>query len=232
MHGLLPGQRIRGSSPRAGFSPIATARHHLMIAGGIGITPFLSHLKAARLWGRPATLLYGVSGSGPVPHRNEIETLTEGRARIVHGREALRAASDDLLRCQPFGTHLYVCGPQGLMDEMSERAHSLGWPEARCHLERFGGIALDPGQAFAVRLRRSNRLIEVPSGTSLPEALEANGLSWPSMCRQGVCGECRMEEAEGTILHRDLVLSPDERAQNTCLMPCVSRADGVLTLDI
>ena len=232
MHGLAVGQRLRASSPRSAFAPIANARAHLMIAGGIGITPFLSHLEAARNLGRRVELLYGVGGDRPAPFQQKLEELTDGQVEIVRGRDAVRARRDALLRRQPMGTHLYVCGPRGLIDETLRKAHEFGWPSARCHAERFGGFALDEGEPFVVRLRRSERTIKIPSGVSLLEALEAEGLTWPSMCREGVCGECRMEGVQGAIRHRDLVLSPAERAEGGCLMPCVSRADGVLIVDL
>jgi ferredoxin-NADP reductase len=232
MHHASPGDRLRCSFPKSAFAPVATARHHLIIAGGIGITPFLSHLRAARLWGRKATLIYGVGADGPVPYRRAIEELTGGNLCLTRDRAALLRAMENALQAQPIGTHLYVCGPGGLIDASLEMAHRLGWPDERCHVERFTGLELDDGAPFTVRLKRSNRSVEVPSGTSLLDALAAAGIEWPSMCRRGVCGECRMEGAEGSILHRDLVLTPAERTETTCLMPCVSRAEGVLILDL
>lgn len=232
MHRASPRDRLRCSFPKSAFAPVASARHHLMIAGGIGITPFMSHLHAARLWGRKATLIYGVGVDGPVPYRNVVEELTGGNLCLAWGRVALLQALDAALRTQPIGTHLYVCGPAGLIDASLEMARRLGWPDERCHVERFAGLELDDGAPFTVHLKRANRSIDVPSGTSLLDALAAAGIAWPSMCRRGVCGECRMEGAEGSIFHRDLVLTPAERAETTCLMPCVSRAEGVLTLDL
>ena len=232
MHRASPGDRLRCSFPRSAFAPVATARHHLLIGGGIGITPLLSHLRAARLWGRKATLIYGVGADGPVPYRHALVELTGGNLCIARDRVSLLRTMERALQTQPIGTHFYVCGPGGLIDASLEAAHRLGWPDERCHVERFAGLELDHGAPFTVRLKRSNRSLEVPSGTSLLDALATAGIAWPSMCRRGVCGECRMEHAEGRILHRDLVLTPAERAETTCLMPCVSRAEGVLILDL
>ena len=58
VHRLLVGETVRAAAPRSAFAPVATARRHLLIAGGIGITPMLSHLRAALDWGRHAELLY------------------------------------------------------------------------------------------------------------------------------------------------------------------------------
>jgi ferredoxin-NADP reductase len=230
MHALQPGQILQCDPPRSAFPPIATARHHLLIAGGIGITPFLSHLRAARRWGRSVTLLY--AAGGPVPFAAALADLTGPDLQILSNRTAMQQAMQAALGRQPLGTHLYVCGPPGLMQTTLDLARALGWPEERCHAERFAGVATADGAPFTVHLRRSGRTLDVPSGRSLLEALEEAGLPWPAMCRQGVCGECRMDGAHGTLLHRDFVLSAAERAAQSGLMPCVSRAEGLLTLDL
>ncbi|GBQ31239.1 PDR/VanB family oxidoreductase [Gluconacetobacter azotocaptans] len=232
LHGVRPGQVLRCGRPRDAFAPVATARHHLLIAGGIGITPFLSHLWAARRWGRRVSVLYAVGAGAPVPHHAELTALAGDGLRILRGRAAMQAAMDQALRTQALGTHLYVCGPDGLMDSALALARGHGWPDERCHAERFGGVDAAEGAPFTVRLRRTGRDIAVAADASLLDALAAAGVEWPAMCRRGVCGECRMDNAAGTILHRDLVLSPAERAAQSCLMPCVSRAEGVLSLDL
>ena len=43
-----------------------------------------------------------------------------------------------LIRRQPEGTHLYTCGPPGLMDAAINAAEALGWPPESIHVERFG----------------------------------------------------------------------------------------------
>ncbi len=230
MHALRVGDRLACGLPRSAFAPVASARHHLMIAGGIGITPFLSHLRAARRWGRSASLLFAVREGAPVPHAAELDALC-GDLRVLRGRAAMTAAVEAALVDQPLGTHLYVCGPEAMIDDVLERAARAGWPAERCHAERFGAV-LPPGAPFEAILRRTGRRIAVPAEASLLDAVEAAGIPWPSLCRQGVCGECRMEGVEGTILHRDHYLSPAEREAGNCLMPCVSRGAGLITLDL
>ena len=230
MHALRPGRTLHCAMPRSAFPPIVTARHHLLIAGGIGITPLLSHLRAAQRWGRSVTLLYAAGDQ--VPFGDVLAQLAGPALQILSNRRAMRQAMEFALSRQPLGTHLYVCGPVGLMRDAFALAQAFGWPEERCHAERFIGMEVAVGAPFTVRLRRSDRTIDVPSSLSLLAALAAAGVPVPAMCRQGVCGECRMDGVEGTLLHHDFVLSAAERAGQTCLMPCVSRAEGVLTLDL
>ncbi|GAA3193513.1 PDR/VanB family oxidoreductase [Actinocorallia longicatena] len=223
MHRLEPGDPVEVSAPRSRFAPVAGARRHLLVAGGIGVTPMLSHARAAVRWDRPFLLLYGYR-PGHAAHLPELRELCGDRLlEYPGGREDFAAALTAALRCQPLGTHVYVCGPGSLIGFVLEQAAEAGWPPERVHVERFAAEEAGPGVPFDVRLR-SGRRVPVPSGVSLLEALERAGITLPSMCRQGVCGECRTGLLAGRALHRDLYLTAEERS--TAIMPCVSRADA------
>ena len=155
-----------------------------------------------------------------------VKELAPHAELFTDGPEAFLAGLEKALVDQPLGTHLYVCGPGPMIDAVVAAATDTGWPASRIHLERFGLDALDPGEPFSVTLTRTGTTVEVPSGTSLLEALEGAGVTVPNLCRQGVCGECRVPVQSGTPLHRDLFLSDDERASGNALMACVSRCDG------
>ena len=76
-------------------------------------------------------------------------------------------------------------------------------------------------------------LVPVGPGVSLLDALLAKGIDVANLCRQGICGECRMPVRGGRIDHRDHYLSDDERAAGDSVMACVSRAAGdLLELEI
>jgi ferredoxin len=145
-------------------------------------------------------------------------------ARIYTRRADFLAVLADVLSTQPFGTHLYVCGPAAFIDDVVAAAVEHGWPQSRIHFERFGVGALDPGEPFIVKLANSGTTITVDSGVSLLEALKANGLDVPNMCRQGVCGECRLTVSGGEIEHRDTYLTDADKAAGDAIMACVSRA--------
>ncbi len=229
---LHPGAVVTASVPRSAFAPVLTARHHLLVAGGIGITAMLSHVRAALQWNRSFTLLYSYR-PGHGAHVQELRRLCEQRLQEVHGRAATRRHLQEALAGQPLGTHVYTCGPSALIDTVQQCALAAGWPAERVHAERFAVDELPPGRPFTARLTSSGRAIDVPSGTSLLEALEAGGVAVPNRCRQGVCGECRLTVRSGRIEHRDLYLSAEERAANDSIMACVSRsADESVEIDL
>lgn len=228
---LSVGDTLAVAPPRSAFAPQAKAIKHVLVAGGIGVTPIVSHLRSARRWGHPVQVLYTFR-PGRGAHVAEIEELAGTDAELFTAPEQFMDRLDVVLRSQPMGTHLYVCGPAAMIDTVVDAARERGWPDSRVHFERFGAAALDPGDPFSVRLTRSQRSIEVPSGTSLLEALERHGIAVPNRCRQGVCGECRIEVCGGQPVHRDLYLSDDEKKAGDAVMPCVSRAPKGTTLEV
>lgn len=228
---LEVGATVTVGLPRSAFAPIARARKHLLIAGGIGITPMVSHLRAAVRWRRDVQLLY-VFRDSSAAHLEDVTRLAGRRAELFTDRRSFADRLAQALRSQPLGTHLYVCGPSSMIDAVVDAATGAGWPESRVHFERFGVDALDPGDPFRVELTASGRTVDVPAGTSMLEALENEGVAVPNLCRQGVCGECRIPLAGGTPVHRDLFLSTEEKNAGDAIMPCVSRANAASTLEV
>ncbi|KWX69074.1 PDR/VanB family oxidoreductase [Mycobacterium sp. NAZ190054] len=219
------GDTINARLPRSAFPPVARARRHLLIAGGIGVTPIVSHLRAARAWGRETQVLYTFR-DGYAAHLDDIRELAPDAELISGGPGVFMVRLRQVLTQQPLGTHLYVCGPGPMIDAVVAAAGDAGWPASRVHLERFAMDAPAPGDPFTVTLTKTGTKLEVPSGTSLLEALDDAGVSVPNLCRQGVCGECRIPVESGTPLHRDMFLSDDEKRTGATMMACVSRCSG------
>ncbi|QVI29959.1 Ferredoxin-NADP reductase [Mycolicibacterium neoaurum] len=218
------GDTVIASLPRSAFAPVLRARKHLLVAAGIGITPMVSHLRSARVWGRHTELLY-VHRPGRAVHVDTVTRLADD-VSIHTGRAGFDTALRTALAGQPFGAHLYVCGPVAFIADVTATAVGLGWPDSRIHLEHFGSAALDPGEPFTARITSTGEQFIVESGVSLLEALERRGFDVPNLCRKGVCGECRIPVAGGAITHRDLFLGDEDKQAGDTLMACVSRGDG------
>ncbi|MFD1815829.1 PDR/VanB family oxidoreductase [Rhodococcus gannanensis] len=225
IHDLAAGDAVEISRPRSAFAPVLTARHHLLVAGGIGVTPILSHVRAAAAWGRSFEVHYTFR-PGDGPHLDELRELCGDQLHCHHTPDEFWAALAPTLLDSPLGTHLYACGPGVLIDDLVARAGAAGWPDTRIHYEHFGVGELDAGEPFTLGLRRSGIDVEVPSGVSALDALERSGVAVPNLCRQGVCGECRTAVVGGSPVHRDLYLTESEKESGGHFMPCVSRADG------
>lgn len=220
------GMVLRIGSPVNLFGLNLMARKHLMIAGGIGITPFLAQLRELDRLGAAWELHYAVRS------RDELAALPMLPPGVhVHvSDEGSRMDLAELLSAQPLGTHLYVCASDRMIQTVLDSAQSLGWPKDALHSEEF--LAPAPGEPFEVFCARSHKTLTVGAHESLLEALENAGIDAPWLCRGGACGQCETDviACDGTIEHHDHWLEPGERDRK--IMPCVSRFRGqLLTID-
>ena len=235
---LAVGARIEVGEPRMLFGLEPNATSHVFIAGGIGITPILSMIRWCEAQGQAWTLLYCVRSRARAAYAWEL--ARHGAKVRLHVDEEAGAAVDlpGWLAAQAPGTHVYCCGPSGLMDAVAASAAQVGIPGAATHFERFTADKpahdrTPPARSFTVRLKRAGLEIQVGPEQSLLEALEASKLCVPSACREGLCRSCELSLLEGEADHRDFVLSEEERAAQRCILPCVSRArSAALVIDL
>lgn len=212
------------------FAPVRGARHHLMIAGGIGITPFLSYLQDVGVRQTGATLHVCCRESEKTVFQSLLPADADARFYWDADGHQLDVAA--LLAQQPVGTHLYVCGPSDLNDAVIRAAEVAGWPASQVHTEHFGGASAG-GSAFEAVLKQSGLRLRVAEDESLLEAIERAGVAAPCLCRGGACGVCVTPVIEGDPEHHDHYLSADEKAAGRLIMPCVSRARSPqLVLDL
>ncbi|MCM2331565.1 MAG: PDR/VanB family oxidoreductase [Pseudomonas sagittaria] len=229
------GDRLQLSPPANLFALHSQARHHLLIAGGIGITPFLAQVAELERRGASFALHYACRGGLTDAYRGELAARLGERFQAYDASAGERLELAALLAAQPLGSHVYVCGPQRLIEGVRAAAASLGWPAGRVHWEAFAAAepgAAASGEPFVAVLANSGRRIAVPAEASLLEALEEAGVEVPSLCRGGVCGQCATRYLAGEVEHRDGFLAETERADQ--LMPCVSRGrcGSALLLDL
>jgi ferredoxin-NADP reductase len=208
-------------------------RKHVLFAGGIGITPFMSMMEDLHGGEAPYELHYSVRSP---EHAAFVDRLVErhgSRIHVYHDSEDQRIDFKGLLTSQPLGTHIYVCGPAGMIEGVINGAREAGWSNSHVHWEQFSAPPV--GAPFEVTLAKSGKTVAVDPDQSLLEAIEAAGVDAPYLCRGGVCGECKtgVTACEGEILHHDDYLSAEEKASGKFIMPCVSRAIGKsLVLDL
>lgn len=217
---VRPGDTLGLLKPANLFMLDRFACKHLLIAGGIGITPFHSMLHDLRRLDADHELHYCVRGIEHAAFWNRITQESNRRALLYTGDKRLDIAA--LLDRQPAGTHVYVCGPRRLIESVKAAAAALGWSLSHVHYEEFTHAA--GGAPFDVTLARSGRTIHVSGEQTMLEALEDANLEPTSMCRGGVCGACETTLVEGQVEHRDHVLTPAEKAGMRSMMICVSRA--------
>jgi vanillate O-demethylase ferredoxin subunit len=229
MHALREGQTLRIGGPRNHFALAAGAAHHLLLAGGIGITPLLCMAERLIEAGDSFELHYSTRSAVRAAFAERIRTSSfADRANLYHddGPAAQRLDIEAVLAAQPEGTHLYVCGPKGFMDAVLVAGRAAGWHEPRLHREYFAGAPLDTtgDGAFEVQVASSGAVIRVAPEQSIVAALSAAGVQVPVSCEQGVCGTCLTRVIDGVPDHRDLYLTDEEHARGDQMTLCCSRA--------
>lgn len=223
---VVPGMEMTLSYPVNLFPLDNRAKKHLMIAGGIGITPFLAQIAQITHFGGKFELHYSARSPALGAYMDRLTAAHPDRVHCYFDDRKQMIDLGKVLENQPIGTHLYVCGPKGMINWVLATAESMGWPKQALHHEEF--LAPGTGLPFQVELAASGKTITVGTTQSLLEAMEAAGVDAPYLCRGGACGQCEttVHECDGTILHRDHWLSPEEQASNQKIMPCVSRFEG------
>ncbi|SNV23822.1 oxidoreductase [Rhodococcus rhodochrous] len=227
VHTLRPGIRVGYRPPRNLF-PLVEAEHHLLVAGGIGITPLLAMARMLTARGASWSLLYGGRSRASMAFVDEVRTL--GPDVVVVPQDEL--GHPDLagaLAAAPAGTAVYCCGPEPLL-RAAEEATRAALGEEAFHYERFGAapvdpdVAADPDEAFEVELRRSGVVLPVPAGRSLLDVVREVDPDVAFSCEDGFCGSCETKVLEGVPEHRDSVLTKAERESGTTMMICVGRS--------
>lgn len=237
VHDLKEGDTVFIGMPRNQFE-LADDGSSVLVAGGIGITPILSMAHSLVAAGRPFTLHYAARTRPRTAFKARLDEPCFAPFVSYYWSEEADSRKMDLgqlLSAPAADAHLYVCGPRSFMDAAIQAAKQEGWPEERIHYEFFAGDAmrLDSDGAFSVKLASSGRTIKIAADKSVVEALAEAGVEIPTSCEQGICGTCLTGVLGGEPDHRDVFLTPEERALNDKFLPCCSRSkSSLLVLDL
>ncbi len=229
MHNLQTGDRLQAAPPKNDFPLADHDGPALLLAGGIGITPLISHACALKAASRPYSFHYSARSRDVMAFGDRLADLHQDRlTRWYDATAPLDLAA--LLGAVDPATYLYICGPKGMI-EAAKAAAPL--PEDQIHFELFTNAATESGDgAFEVEIA-DGRVFTIPPGQTIIEALEAEGVDLIYDCQRGDCGICQTDVIQGEPDHRDVVLSQSERDGGKVMQICVSRAKSArLVLDI
>lgn len=212
--------------PHNEFAIHDLATKHLLIAGGIGITPLMSMAEQLAERSADFELHYAVRSKDRAAFHDVLRDRYSENLYTYQSSLGQRIQLNELVANQPLGTHLYVCGPERMIDDVIEIARLAGWPEENLHWEKF--VSPPPGDPFNVTLAESDLQVHVGPEDSVLEAVEDAGVEPDFGCRGGVCGRCETTvlKADGKILHEDEFLTDEERQSGERMMICMSRFKG------
>ncbi|HWL19921.1 MAG TPA: 2Fe-2S iron-sulfur cluster-binding protein [Bradyrhizobium sp.] len=236
MHQMLnPGAPVVISQPRNHFPIAAGQGRHLLLAGGIGVTPLIAMGHELSRSSRPFELYYKARTRAQAAFISELKTVPwHGRVHF-HFSDEDRLDISTVLAGYAEGDHVYTCGPAAFMDAVFEAATALGWPEDALRREYFSvpDDAEWENHDFEIEIASTSQIIPVPANEKVTEALKQAGISIDVKCSDGLCGVCSTRYLSGDVEHRDYVLSRSQRDERMIL--CCSRAKapgGRIRLDL
>ena len=238
------GDILTVTGPQNNFPLSKTAKKHLLIAGGIGITPLLAMGHRLRQNQDDYHLHYCTKAAQDTAFLDEVKDVFAGRVTFHHdgGDPSKGIKLNEVLKTQEPGTHLYICGPAGLLN--AAREASKHWAEGTVHFELFSSqrtaeqiaqaqaVAANDG-SFQVELAKTGLTLTIPPNRSILQVLWDNNVEVLYACEEGWCGNCKVKYLAGNVEHRDEYLSESERKDH--LQVCISRAapgETKLVLDL
>ncbi|MGQ9653948.1 MAG: FAD-binding oxidoreductase [Thermodesulfobacteriota bacterium] len=206
------------------YNPLFHDPAMVLIAGGSGITPFMSMIREIAECGldRTVHLVYGSRDLKDVIFHQALQDISRRFSNIRYtpvieeppvGYQGYRGLiTGDLLKevlGELSAKTYYLCGHQGMYDLCIPALEKLGVPRRKIRKEAFGApldVWEDPAwprgvmreAVFDIRLNHRQR-IKAVAGESLLVALEKAGVVVPSLCRAGQCSMCRVKLLSGKV---------------------------------
>ena len=211
------------------YDPIRDAKHVVALAGGSGITPFVSMAKAIAHGDLDfdLTILYGSVDEKDIVLRRDLDACVGEKVHVVHvlsgdnpkwKGETGFITAELIQKYSAEDTTYYVCGPQAMQSFVLGELAKLNVPARRiriellaqdsCDITKFEGFPKKlKDKTFQLTVVRGNTETVIPAKAteSLVIALERAGLYIHTACRAGACGHCRMKVLEGTYFVRPTV---------------------------
>ncbi|QOL79521.1 PDR/VanB family oxidoreductase [Pseudooceanicola spongiae] len=226
------GAELRITGPRNHFGLVEADKTYLF-GGGIGVTPMLAMAHELHAKGAPFELHYCTRSADRTAFDDVLSTAPFADSIHLHHDDADSKFSAEALPDAAPGTHLYICGPEGFMSWLIGEAEARGHATNHIHREYFSADVDITGDTFEVEARASGLTVTVGEGESIVTALARVGVSVEVKCEEGICGTCLTDVIEGEPDHRDHFLTDDEKADNSEMCLCCSRANSArLVLDI
>lgn len=205
------------------YQPVFHSKRSLFLAGGSGITPFMSMLREIIDAGldREVILLYGCRNVENALFHEELSGYAAEHPNFTYhlvlsdsaegwsGEQGFIDAARIARLVPDFSERTcYICGPQVMNDFCKSELLGMGVPLKKIRREMFGAqrdITKEPGWPVDLtgqeifRLTVDGRVIEAKSGESLLTALERAGVRVNVCCRSGECSLCRVKLVSGKV---------------------------------
>ncbi|SHO58619.1 hybrid-cluster NAD(P)-dependent oxidoreductase [Vibrio quintilis] len=209
------GDVLLAKAPAGDFHlPSQLSRPLLLLSAGSGVTPMLSMVRylADRSQLNDVVFYHQCRSVADIPCRDELQALRQqhpglrvifsltqppvdwfglkGRFSSAHMRQIPELAQREV----------FICGPEGFIEQAKTLVTGAGVPEDSCHQELFAVTqerSSEPYQELMIRI--NDHLISGNNQKTLLEQAESQDVSIPNSCRAGLCGACRVKIDKGQV---------------------------------
>ncbi len=247
------GASVEVSAPSGNFEyqPLRDAKKVICLAGGSGITPFLSMANAIVDGDEDfeMTLLYGSRNYDNILFREELEELEKkcDKIKVVHvlsekvkrGVKGLEKGFITAELIQKYAPEnepysVFLCGPQQMYEFVDKELEKLELQKKYIRHEMFGEFhnpATQPDYPagvpekikITVTIQDKTYIIFGSSADSVMQTIEKNGLAVPARCRSGECGFCHSHLISGKVyVPKHLEYRRLADYKFGCIHPCCS----------
>lgn len=253
------GDEFTISSPMGTFyyEPLRDEKHVVALAGGSGVTPFISMAYAIRdeIEDFDLTLIYGSRTRDSIYFKDELDELLNvtNKVKIIHVLSDEKIdeyeygfiTSDLIKKYASDNYSVFACGPGSFYSFMKEDIKKLNLKKKQIRFEMEAvsrDLASDinypqekKNMVFnaVIKQRDKEYKIAVRADEPILCAIERAGIKIPSSCRSGVCGWCRTRVVEGNTYNPE---KNENRRKGDVILgyihPCASFALSDLVLEI
>jgi anaerobic selenocysteine-containing dehydrogenase/ferredoxin-NADP reductase len=235
IHALRIADMVEAQAPSGQFAlPVENKFPVVLIAGGIGITPFMSYLRTLKGGANEpsVTVFYLCRDSNGRPFLGDLRRISQRLANVrlvthLSSGEMSAGADDRLgrLSVHDIDEHLiqsrarfYICAPTQMVEQIEAGLIARGVPAFEVFKEKFSSQRTTLQQPLLPRqvvFAKSGGTFEwTPNSGSLLEFAEAKGVVLANGCRVGQCESCSVGILKGEVHH---LIEVPELEDQTCL---------------
>lgn len=215
--------KISGGEGQFYYEPLRDEKNIIALAGGSGITPFLSMAYAIRDGYEDfnLTILFGNRNEESILFKDELDDICKAcpKVKVVHvlsdeeksGYEHGFITAELIEKYAGGDYSIFICGPEAMYRFVDKEIGKLNKPRRQVRREMLGvthnvseqeGYPKSAaGKIFNLTVKQADREyhIQARADETILVAVERAGITAPSRCRSGECGWCRSKLISGEV---------------------------------
>jgi|LSQX01.2.fsa_nt_gb ferredoxin-NADP reductase len=252
------GDHVTVSAPEGTFyyDALRDNEEIVAIAGGSGITPFLSMAYAIRdgIENFNLTIIFGSKTEEAILFKSELDKICAecNKVKVIHvlsdekkeGYEHGLISVDLIKKYAPYNSSIFICGSESMYNFVMPEVEKIGLDKKYVRCELLGvtknvasckGYPENIPATFNIKVKQGFEEYNITANSDEPVlvALERAGINAPSRCRSGECGFCRSKLLSGEVF------CPEENEyrrfadiQYGYIHPCAAFAISDLELEV